>query len=176
MHDSRNGHEGGALLEAKTVEDVARRLRENVPHEMKTFVHWVVWKAVPKGDGKLDKVPYDPKTGRRASTTDSRTWATFDEALEALEPGSYDGLGFVFSSGDPFVGFDFDNVRDPETGEVSERVLAFIGRFEDKYVEVSRSGRGIHLITRGRLRGGAKKGAYEVYGQDRFFVMTGVML
>jgi primase-polymerase (primpol)-like protein len=148
---------------------------ENIPHELKTYAHWVVWRLEERGD-ELTKVPYCTKTGRHASTTDSRTWATFPEALEALEDGEYDGIGFVFSSGDPFVGLDFDDVRDPVSGEVDPRVLAYIEKFEDRYVEVSVSGSGIHLITRGKLKGGTKKGNYEIYDQDRFFVLTGVSL
>jgi hypothetical protein len=57
---------------------------DGIPDLFKEFSHWVVWKAVPKEDG-FDKVPYNPRTGARASSTDSRTWSTFTEALEALE-------------------------------------------------------------------------------------------
>jgi primase-polymerase (primpol)-like protein len=151
---------------------------EGIDDELKTFDHWIVWKAVPKDADRIDKVPYDPKSGKRASTTDSRTWASFTEALDALEAseGLYAGLGFVFSSGDPFVGLDFDNCRNPETGVVSGQVLEYIRRFEDAYVEASVSGTGVHLITPGKLRGGTKRGKYEIYGQERFFAMTGVLI
>lgn len=138
-----------------------------IPEYLTERPQWVVHK---------DKEPFDPKSGRRASTTDLMTWGTFDGALSALESGKYDGLGFVFCSADPFVGFDFDHCRNPETGEVRGKVLKYIERFENAYVEVSPSGTGVHLITRGRLKDGAKRGNYEVYGQDRFFTITGVML
>jgi putative DNA primase/helicase len=141
---------------------------ENIRPELKTYAHWVV---------HLDKEPYDPKTGKRASTTDSRTWAPFSEALEAFEEsGRWDGIGFVFCSADPFVGIDFDKCRNPETGVVDPRILAYVEKFEERYVEVSVSGTGLHLITKGKIKGGAKKGGYEVYDQDRFFTVTGVPL
>ncbi len=150
---------------------------ENIPAPMKEFWHWVVWKLVLRQNGKLDKVPYNPRTGELADTTDSRTWGVFPEALEAYEAGGgYNGIGFVFSSGDPFVGIDFDEVRNPKTGEIDPRVLDYIARFEERYVEASVSGTGIHLITRGKLRGGAKRGNYEVYGQERFFALTGEVI
>ena len=156
-----------------TPEACLRANPEGIPDALKEYAHWVVWSAVSKGDGKLDKIPHDPRTGRRASTTDSRTWRPFLEALEAYQEHGYDGLGFVLSSGDPYVAIDFDNCRNRETGEVAERVLELISRFESCYVEVSPSGTGLHLITRGRLRDGTKKGDYEVYGQERFVTMTG---
>jgi putative DNA primase/helicase len=147
-----------------------------IPAESKTYAHWVGWKAVTREDGKLDKVPHDPKTGRRASTTDSRTWATFPEALEALEDGACDGIGFVLSSADPFVGIDLDDCRDPETGEVEEWALKVVERFPNAHAEVSPSGKGVHLLARGKLRGGTKKGRVELYGQERFLTVTGVTL
>jgi putative DNA primase/helicase len=45
-----------------------------------------------------------------------------------------------------------------------------------KYVEASPSGTGVHIITRGKLRDGRKKGKIEVYGQEKFFTFTGVKL
>ena len=148
---------------------------ENIPDYLKARPQWVNW-AHEQRDGKLTKVPYSPVTERRASTTDLLTWATFEAALATFELGKYAGLGFVFCSADPFVGIDFDHCRNPETGQVDPRVLEYIERFEDRYVEVSVSGTGAHLITRGKIKGGAKKGKYELYDQDRFFTVTGVLL
>jgi putative DNA primase/helicase len=132
---------------------------------LKEFNHWVVHR---------NKEPYSPRTGRRASTTDSRTWASFDEVVEAYTEDGWDGIGFVFSSGDPFVGLDFDRCRNRETGEIDAQILKYIRSFENAYAEVSVSGTGVHLITYGKLRGGAKRGRYEIYGQERFFALTGV--
>src|SRR5215213_11730871 len=91
---------------------------EGIPDELKARPQWVAWKGKPKENGKLDKLPYDPCTDRLASTTDLLTWAAFAEALAAYEASGYDGVGFVFCSGDPFCGFDFDDCLDPETGEI----------------------------------------------------------
>jgi putative DNA primase/helicase len=147
------------------------------PAELKSFRQWGCWRVEERA-GKSAKVLYDPLTARRASVTDSRTWRSFDEACAALEIGDYAGLGFVFSSGDPFVGIDLDGCRDPETGELqewAERVIEGLGG----YAEVSPSGTGVHIIVRGRLPEGARnrrageQGNIEAYAQARFFTVTG---
>src|SRR3712207_7540316 len=43
-----------------------------------------------------------------ASITDSLTWGTFDEAVRRADEHGL-GVGFVFSSGDPFVGVDLED-------------------------------------------------------------------
>jgi putative DNA primase/helicase len=144
-----------------------------VHEELKSFDHWVAWKAVPRPDGKLDKVPYDAKTGAHASTTDSRTWATFDDATAAYQGGGYDGMGFVFSSADPFTGIDLDDVREPDTGELAEWAQKALERF-DAYAEVSPSGEGIHIYIKGRTIKARKNSIIEVYSTARFFTVTGV--
>src|SRR5829696_93015 len=88
---------------------------ENIPRELKVRPQWVVWKAVGE---KPDKVPYSARTGRKASSTDLMTWSTFPEALEAYEDGEYAGLGFMFSSADPYTGVDLDGCVD-ENGEIA---------------------------------------------------------
>jgi len=151
---------------------------ENIPEELTERPQWVCWRLESR-KGKETKIPYDASDPKvKASTTDLMTWATFENALAALEVPAlrFDGIGFVFCSADPFVGIDWDGVRDPETGEVDEEVLDFARKFESSYVEASVSGRGVHLITRGKCRDGKKVGNREVYGQDRFFCMTGVKI
>jgi putative DNA primase/helicase len=146
---------------------------EGIPKELRERPQWVVWRYEQR-DGKLDKVPYDPASFECASTTDLMTWGSFDIAIAALKAGNFDGIGFVFCSADPFVGIDFDKCRDPGTGEVDASVLELVRTFESRYVEASVSGTGIHLITTGKCKDGKKRGNREIYGQDRFFVMTGV--
>jgi putative DNA primase/helicase len=147
----------------------------NIPPRFTGRPQWVCWREEERG-GKPTKVPYIPGTERKASTTDLMTWRPFEEAVEGYEAGRYNGVGFVFCSGDPFVGIDLDGCRNPETGEIKAWARKIIESISDGYVEVSPSGRGIHIITRGTLRGGRKKGNLEVYGQDHFFTMTGRVL
>ena len=93
---------------------------ENIPEQLTERPQWVCWRREVR-DGKLTKVPYTPGSGRRASSTELMTWATFEQALTAYEAGEppYDGIGFVFCGADPFVGIDLDKCRDAESGEVA---------------------------------------------------------
>src|SRR5215213_3160002 len=157
---------------------------ENIPEELTERPQWVCWRREIR-DGKPTKVPYTPGRERRASSTDLLTWRTFEEALAAYEAGEppYDGIGFVFSSADPFVGIDLDDCRDPKSREVAEWAQKIIDHVRSGYVEASPSGTGIHIIVRGTVRDGrARKkvrlegeviGEIEMYGRGRFFTVTG---
>lgn len=109
---------GPAQVYAEPQPSALLRVRpEAVPEELKRRRQWVNWKAVRKPEGRLDKVPYTPATSRKASSTDLTTWGFFGDALEGLD--RFDGIGFVFCSGDPYVGVDLDGCVDPQTGEVA---------------------------------------------------------
>ena len=148
---------------------------ENIPGQLAERPQWVCWRLEQRDD-KLTKVPYTPGTERRASTTDLMTWTTFEEALAAYEADkpAYDGIGFVFCSADPFVGIDLDDCRDPQTGEVEAWAQNIIDTFAaEGYVEASPSGTGVHIIVTGIQKEGARRGRVEMYGQDRYFSVTG---
>ena len=57
---------------------------DNVPEEMKQFPQWCIWRYEDRQGDKPTKVPYSARTGRLASVSDSATWATFEEAKNAL--------------------------------------------------------------------------------------------
>jgi putative DNA primase/helicase len=140
---------------------------EGILRELRVRPQWIVWKAV--GD-RPDKVPYSARTGRRASSTDLLTWGTFQEALEAYENGGYAGLGFVFSSADPYTGIDLDDCVGGD-GEIALCALE-IARYFDSYTELSATGTGLHIILRGNVPN-RRKGDVEVYSSKRFFTVTG---
>jgi len=157
---------------------------ENIPEELAERPQWVCWRYEER-DGKQTKVPYTP-TGWRASSTDLMTWTTCAEAYRYYLDGHCDGIGFVFSSADPYVGIDCDDCRDPETGEVAPWSQSIIDRVRDGYVEISPSGRGIHIILEGTVRDGKTRkdvvvdgkavGRVELYSRAKFFTITGVLL
>jgi putative DNA primase/helicase len=140
---------------------------ENIPEELKARPQWVVWRAV--GD-KPNKIPYSARTGRRASSTDLMTWSTFEEALGAYQKDEYAGVGFVFSSADPYTGIDLDNCVD-ENGEMAGWALEIV-RYFDSYTELSTTGTGLHIIVRGDVPN-RRNGDLEVYSSKRFFTLTG---
>jgi putative DNA primase/helicase len=140
---------------------------ESIPEELRARPQWVVWRAVGE---KPDKVPYSARTGCKASSTDLMTWSTFEEAQQTYKSGEYAGLGFVFSSGDPYTGVDLDGCVD-ENGQIAGWALEII-RYLDSYTELSASGTGLHIIVRGDVPN-RRKGEIEVYSSKRFFTVTG---
>lgn len=149
---------------------------EGIPQALKERPQWVVWR-LEKRAGKNTKVPYIAGGVGRASSTDLMTWRTFEEAIGALKAKRYDGIGFVFCSADPFVGVDLDDCRDPKSGEITQWAQKIIDSFNDVVLlEASPSGCGVHLVTRGTCKDGINTKSVEIYGQDRFFTVTGAAL
>lgn len=79
----------------------------------------------------------------------------------------------------PLVVLDFDDVRDPDSGEVSGEVLELVEQL-GAYAEVSRSGTGIHVYVRGALPSDIEMisgpldgpGRVEIYDHSRFVGST----
>jgi putative DNA primase/helicase len=150
---------------------------ENIPEVLKTYHQWVAWRLEER-DGRLIKVPIDAATGRRASVRDSRTWATFDAAVAAYEDAERcHGVGFVFSSGDPFFGLDLDGVVDLATGKLDRTAAKVVAVAKESgcYVEYSPSGSGVHIIGKGTVEPFNRNGR-EAYCAERYFTLTGIML
>jgi hypothetical protein len=148
-----------------------------IPLEMRDRAQWVVWRSLER-DGRLAKVPFDPATGQRASTTDSATWGTYDSAIAAVNRHRFDGVGFVFSSTDPYCGVDLDACRD-EHGELHPEAVRIVKALNG-YTETSPSGRGLHVIVKARVEGRGRRlakapwgGGLELYSQGRYFTVTG---
>lgn len=108
----------------------------------------------------------------RASSTDPATWGTYRQALSVLDA---EGVGFVFSPDDPYVGVDMDDCvsRNGTIHQGAYEVVRSLGG----YVEFSPSGRGLHIIVRGRLDRGRHTlktpwgGELALYDRGRFFTM-----
>jgi primase-polymerase (primpol)-like protein len=153
----------------------------NIPAELKDRRQWVAWRYEER-DGRLTKIPKNPQTGGNASSTEPDTWGSIQEALIATETYGLDGIGFMFSESDPYAGVDLDSCLNPETGELEPWARRWVDLFQS-YTEVTPSGRGLHIILRGKLPEregktgtGRKKGKFEVYDRQRFFTFTGNVL
>ncbi len=140
--------------------------------ELKALPQWVAWRSEPvEGRDKPAKVPYDPKTGRRASSTDPETWGSYEEA-RAYANRTGGGVGFVFTEGDPYCGIDLDGaVVDGEVQPWAREIVTAL----DSYTEYSVSGTGLHVLVEAVLPDASRhKGAgVELYDRERFFVFTG---
>jgi len=145
--------------------------RDTLPDTLLERDHWVGWRKQTRG-GAETKVPVSVNGGY-ASATDAGTWTTFDDALAYATDGPADGVGFVFSTDDPYVGIDLDKCRSRETGETEAWATEIIDQLAS-YTEISPSGTGYHIIVRGSLPpGGNRTGNLELYEDSRFFTMTG---
>jgi hypothetical protein len=148
---------------------------DNIPKELMQYPQWVCWKAVPKADGKIDKIPIEAGTGKSAKSNDPSTWRTYQEAVSFYKKHcqKYAGIGFVLSETDPFVGGDLDDCRNPETGELTTKAKDVLKRFST-YSEISPSDTGVRFFCRGRLPGSGKaKNGIELYDRVRFLTITG---
>lgn len=144
---------------------------ENIPQEMRIFKQWVVWRYEDTESSKPTKVPYSPNNGRLASVTDPSTWSSFDQALHTVATSDwYDGLGFVLTEVDPYGFVDMDDTKGDETA--LDRQIKIYNEF-DSYSERSPSGNGLHIIVKGHLPSGRRRGCIEVYTSGRYMTMTG---
>lgn len=144
------------------------------PEELKKLNQWVCWRRVPDKGGKDKKMPFDPRTGKGASSSNPATWTDYRTAAEAVDRYGYTGVGFVFAAGGGIVGVDIDHCYDPSTGKFSETAEAIIAK-QPTYTEFSPSGDGVHLFFKGRKPEGANKNTstgVEMYDSVRYFTVT----
>lgn len=139
---------------------------------MKQRKQWVLWKLIKRG-GKETKIPYQCN-GNVAKSNDPNTWNTFDMAVNTYnEHQGYVGIGYVFSSEDPYVFIDFDHCI-ADGGAIDPEITSWLKKL-NSYSEKSVSGKGIHVIIKGEIPtwSGNRKNNVEIYSHDRFAVMTG---
>jgi putative DNA primase/helicase len=133
---------------------------EGLPQGLKDKAHWCVWRyEQPEGRDKPTKVPYNPGTGGRAMSNNPNTFTSYQEAVNALERGGYDGLGVGIFSG--LCAIDIDGCLD-EDGTPSPLAVDVISTMES-YTETSPSGRGVRIFFRA---------PGFTYDKDRYYTMN----
>ena len=140
---------------------------DNIPEELKELNQWVC----ARSDSKIPMKAFVDENPC-ASSTNPKTWATFDTAHEAVSKGGFDYCGFVFAD-NGFVGIDIDTGYD-EDGFISPIAADILGHCKS-YTEKSKSGRGFHILLRGTLpfKGKNNLAGVEIYKSARYFIMTG---
>lgn len=135
------------------------------PNELKQLNQWV---CVKEGS----KIPFTSFDTKSASSTNPKTWSSYQMAKRAVDKGLYDGLGFVFND-NGYVAIDIDKGFE-ENGEPTRLALEIINTI-GSYTEISRSGRGFHIIVKGNLpfKGRNNLQGVEIYKTSRYFIMTG---
>lgn len=160
-----------------TTPESNRRTPRRPPEELTKRPQWVGWDyGKVRANGKRQKKPLNPRTGKPAKTNDPTTWSSYEIAKAAAKLHGWAGVGYVLTEHDPFVGIDEDGCRDPKTGELAQWALEITEEL-DTYTEVSPSGTGIKLLARGRIPGpGTNAGSIEMYDRRQFFTITGDVL
>jgi len=126
------------------------------------------------GGERDTKVPYNPRSGGKASSTNPDTWTDLDFAARVCELHSYTGLGFVFTREAGIVGVDIDHCI--VDGALNETAAAILAKLPPTYIEISPSGTGLHIFLRGTMPEGGMRNAktgVEMYSHARYFTMTG---
>ncbi len=139
---------------------------------LKAYPQFILWNLIPDTP-KPRKVPCD-LTGSASSAHDAQNWMSFNEAqtLATLMGDSY-GVGFVFTGNDPFFVIDIDNCVTPDNqwSPVAQTLMSLL---PGCLVEVSQSGKGLHLIGSGSVPDHAKKNialGLEFYTELRFIAL-----
>ena len=128
--------------------------------------------GVARNPANGDKRPWgiSPSSGgwMPLSTTDTRGWMTAAEAWKrAKSLGSSARIGALLTPGCGVTVVDMDE-------DYASDQMAMV-EWLDSYAETSSSGRGTHIFVRANLAGGVRdaKQDIEVYGQERFIIVTG---
>jgi hypothetical protein len=124
---------------------------------------WLPWRAAQRPrDGasgnKLDKIPW------RATTDNPASWRTFDAVLEELVAhDEVAGIGFAIPAG--IIALDFDDCRDPVTGELDPEVQRELERF-NSYAYLTPSHHGFRIV-------GLNSRAHPIRGQKKHVRLPG---
>lgn len=120
-----------------------------------------------------DKRPVSVWTGAGCDPTSPTSWCAAQTALDFVAAGAADGIGFVFTAHDPFWFIDIDHAL--QGNRWSDVAQDLMNRTAGAYIEVSRSGDGLHLIGSGALpeHKCRAKGGLELYHEGRFVALTG---
>ena len=152
---------------------------DSIPDELRQLNQFVCWDL---RSGR--KIPINAETGSMAKADDPTTWMPFDVCVASYRINRYRGIGFEFSSSDPYCGIDFDHCLDESLAfkDPITRSFFLILWKSGSYCEISQSGNGIHVIVKNSIPeeflngnvGGRKFGSFcEMYQSHRYFALTG---
>jgi hypothetical protein len=165
-------------------------MSEDLLGTLKDIDQWVCW-TYEQRDGEQTKPPIVPRDDARyASTSDSETWDSYEQAIAYHDRADTDteGVGFVLTENGVHAGADLDGCRDPETGEIEPWAEDVVDEL-DSYTEVSPSGTGLRVFLLGFMPDGRtrreqrndleataeldKTTELEMYDDGRYLTFTG---
>lgn len=108
---------------------------------------FIVYRLEPSKSrpGRLDKLPIDYSTGRVISAHDSAHWLSYDSAIRfAQQFSSGHAVGFVITPESKVFCLDIDGCLQAD-GQWSQQSRDLCAMFPGAAVEVSQSGKGLHI-------------------------------
>lgn len=143
---------------------------------MAAYNQWIIWESRPKPDGRMDKVPVDPGTGRPIDAHNPQHHMGADAAVLLAAARPEWGVGFVLTDTDPFWFIDIDTAY--IDGAWSPVATAMCQQLQGAAVEISQSGVGLHLIGSGSVPPHSCKSRghghdVDLYTSGRFIALTG---
>lgn len=140
---------------------------KRLPAEMKALQRFVGWKKEDL-NGKIAKLPFSLIDGQASDWNNPHRWLSFAEAK-----GKNDPLGFVLLEKDKITCVDLDHVI--QDGKLTEMAKGIVETFRGTYMELSQSGKGIHIFVKGTIPQNlnlSNKGI-ELYKNNRYIALTG---
>jgi len=179
-YDDEKERTNGDAAEVDT-ESPGAKLDGEYPEPWVSEKRWFCW-SYDEGR-KIPRAPWHDDVEQDENATwdawkswkDEGVWTTFDEAAKwASKLSDYEMATAIpeFEDNDEprSILVDFDNVRDPETGEMHEGVEDFVTEHSlgDAPMYASTSGTGVHLYIRGALPEGKKPSAEVALDDEPF--------
>jgi hypothetical protein len=185
------------LYSGPTAEDLAC-----IPEALKVYPQWILFQLLEmpdkQGELKLNKIPINPKVNPKdkdfayGSSTDGTTWDTLAHCLTVLptaldrwdrkpptrykgKPATYKGtgLGFVFTTDDPYMLVDLDHSVDTDTGTIAPWAQTILDTLHS-YTQRSVSGTGLHVLVQAQMpTTDMQHGDVQMWDHARFVAMTG---
>ena len=149
---------------------------KNIPNELKQNNAWIRYNLIDQGREKPSKIPYWPNKQYWAKVNNSDTWGRYNTVISSIDTQyklpvwmrinpdtkkwdfnnpeyikyiykKFDGIGYVFSEGDIFVGIDYDNWFD-KNGNINDKCKEILSLCNNSYTELSQSEKGGHTIVK----------------------------
>lgn len=144
---------------------------------LKKYNQFIVWHRESRPDGRIDKVPVNPRSMLPEDAHNPAIWQPFDVATYTANAlGDGYGAGFVFTENDPFWFIDIDNCALPDGSGWQPHVHEITQYAPGAAIGVSQSGGGLHVIGSGTAPEDrvCKAGKlFDLYTDKRFVALSG---
>lgn len=152
---------------------------QQLPEQLRPLAgyrQFILWKIAQR-DSKTVKLPVDYRTAGVGDAHNPEIWLDAETAINTAAAYGQDyGVGFVFTPNDPFFFVDIDKCLNADNDTWSPVAMDLMTRLNGAAVEVSQSGRGLHIIGQGQTPNHSCKNialGIEMYTERRFVALTG---